>query len=147
MPRGGARPGSGPKKGSKYRRRLRLEAESAASGKKSTAAQRMAELRRRVALGVADGLEPKAIAAVLGYSVEKLRAVFPHELEHGRAIVRLEELTRLDAASSDGKVSASRIIFENAGGSSAGKKTGKPVETESEKVTRFAHKIIKGDRK
>lgn len=112
MARGGARSGSGPKKGTKYRKRFQLTAAADASAAKPTQSQRDALIRRQIILCVADGMTPEKIAAVLGYQIEKLQAVYAHELEHGRAIVRAEELMRLDAASAEGKVAASKILMQ-----------------------------------
>src|SRR6266446_6547989 len=95
MPRGGARPGSGPKKGAQYNRRWRLEVESAGPGQKPTAAQRTRALRRQICLCAADGMSVETIAAVLGFSVDKLKALFRRELQFGREIIRAEELARM----------------------------------------------------
>ncbi len=59
-------------------------------------------------------MDEEKIAAIIGTSINKLRAAFAHELEHGR-VIRADELLRLDAASADGKVAASKIILSNAG--------------------------------
>src|SRR4051812_43445458 len=109
MPRGGARPGSGPKKGTKYRRRFALTAQSGAIESKQTAAQRMAALRRQVALWTAGDMTPEEIAAVLGYDVDKLKAVFPRELAHGHAITKASLLARLDDA---GNVAADKRLLD-----------------------------------
>src|ERR1700730_13002304 len=106
MSRGGVRPGSGPKKGAKYNRRLRLESESGVADQKLTPAQRMRALRRQVSLCVADGMVPETIAAILGFETDKLKVVFKHELQFGREIIRAEELARLGEASGEGKVAA-----------------------------------------
>lgn len=109
MPRGGARPGSGPKKGTKYRRRFTLTAQSGAAESKQTAAQRMAALRRQVALWTAGDMTPEEIAAVLGYDVDKLKAIFPRELAHGHAITKASLLARLDDA---GNVAADKRLLD-----------------------------------
>jgi len=110
MPRGGKRKGAGRPVGSRSRPRLQLKAVEQTDERKPTAAQRMAKLRRSVALLVADGMAPEKIAAVLGFDLEKLKAVFAHELEHGREIVRAEVLLRFDAAGDGGSVPANRSL-------------------------------------
>ncbi len=109
MPRGGARPGSGPKKGTKYRKRLRLTAQAVDAPRKQTQAQRMAELRRQVALWTAGDMKPGEIAAVLGLDLEKLKTLFARELAHGRALTRASLLARLDGA---GNVSADKRLLD-----------------------------------
>ncbi len=142
--RGGKRQGAGRKRGSTNRRKLQLEVESNTASGKLTAADRMRVMRRQIALCVADGMTAEKIAAVMGLPNEKLRAVFAHELEHGREIVRADELLRLDAASEGGKVAASKIILANAGKATAPGETPKPNETDGEKVTRLAFRVLNG---
>jgi hypothetical protein len=67
---------------------------------------KMAVLRRRVARLVADNMEPEEIAVVMGLSIDKLRVVFDRELQHGRALMRAEELFGLQDAGDSGSVSA-----------------------------------------
>ena len=107
-------------KGSKNKPRLYLTGEEVEVGKKPTAAQRHQAMKRQVALCVHDGMDEASIAAVLDLTVEKLRALFARELRHGRDLVRAEELMRLDAASADGNVAASKAILSPPGA------TGKP---------------------
>ncbi len=142
--RGGKRQGAGRKRGSSNRPKLQLEVEANTAGEKLTATDRVRILKRQVALCVADGMTAETIAAVMKLPIEKLRAVFAHELEHGREIVRADELLRLDAASQGGKVAASKAILANAGKATAPGKTPKPNETDGEKVTRLALRVLNG---
>lgn len=142
--RGGKREGAGRKRGSPNRYKLQLEVAAKTAGGKLSAADRMRVLKRQVALCVADGMPAEKIAAVMGLPIEKLRAVFAHELEHGREIVRADELLRLDAASEGGKVAASKIILANAGKATAPGETPKPNETDGGKVTRLALRVLNG---
>ena len=147
MPRGGARPGSGPKKGAQYNRRWRLEVESAGPGQKPTAAQRTRALRRQICLCAADGMSVETIAAVLGFSVDKLKALFRRELQFGREIIRAEELARMGEQSAEGKLAATKSLLEKltpASAASGNKRA--PAEMENDRVTQAALKLIKGGR-
>jgi hypothetical protein len=110
MPRGGARPGSGPKKGTRYRKRLQLTGQPVERAGGTPPHLRMRAQRRRVALLVYDGMTPEKIAAVMGTSLEKLQVIFARELEHGAALIRAELLENLKAAGDDGNVSANRAL-------------------------------------
>jgi hypothetical protein len=112
MPRGGARPGSGPKKGTKYRKRFALTAPAVEGGNKPTASQRMATLRHQVALWTSCDMTPDDIAAVLGYDVTKLKTVFARELAFGHSIIKANLLARLDDA---GNVAADKRLLDEIG--------------------------------
>ncbi len=146
MPRGGKRENAGRKPGSRTRPKFALTAAAPAdtAAAKPTPAQKMAIMRRQVALCIADGMNADKIAAIMGLPLAKLRAVFAHELEHGREIIRAEELLRLDSASADGKVSASRIILETAGGDRPSGTKADEDNSENAKITRMALKVLNG---
>lgn len=90
-----------------------------AAGKRSTPAERQRALKRAVALAVHDGMTPEKISVLLGIRVDRLQALFGHELQHGREIIRLAELQRLDRASDAGSVAASKAVL-SAPGATAG---------------------------
>lgn len=115
MSRGGARLGAGRKKGKPNRLKLQLEIAAESVGQKLTPAQRHAALKRQVAICVSDGMPPEKIAVIMGMTIDQLRGAFSRELEHGRELTRAAELFRLDAASAEGKVAASKIILQTAG--------------------------------
>lgn len=108
--RGGKRTGAGRKTGSKNRPRFQLAIADEVAPKKPTPAARMIEQRRQVALLVADDMDEAVIAAVMVLTVDRLKAIFGHELRHGHAIVRAEVLARLNAAGAGGSVSADRAL-------------------------------------
>ena len=145
MPRGGKRPGSGPKKGTKYRRRFQLEVEGAKPETKPTAAERSRQMKRRVALAVHEGFAPEKIASLLGLDLEKLKALFGYELEHGHELIRLTELETLAQASETGNVAASKAILSrqqhNGEKQSADQKRAK---TQNSRVNDMALVLLKG---
>ncbi len=114
--RGGKRNGAGRPKGSRNKPRLQLEVEDPPKVPGRSQSQRMRELKQMVALLVSDGMAPSAIAAVMGFSEEKLRAVFAHELRHGKQIVRAQALAQLAAAGDGGNVAAAKALLANADG-------------------------------
>jgi hypothetical protein len=128
MTHGGRRSGAGRKSGSRNRPQFQLEAADDSPEAKPTPAQRHKLLARQVCLCVADNMPVDKIAVVMGMPVDRLQALFPRELAHGREICRAEELMRLDQQAADGKVAASKIIMDVAtesasggGGSQAGR--------------------------
>jgi hypothetical protein len=56
-------------------------------------------------------MAPDKIAAALGVPLDRLRADFAHELEHGAAIVRARQLAALGAAAGTGNASAARALL------------------------------------
>lgn len=121
-----------------------VDAESG-EGRRQTQAQRHRELKRLVALCVADDMPRETIAAVVGIDLAKLEVCFGHELAHGKAIIRAEELMRLDAQSGDGKTAATKALLENAdtSPSAGGQKNG---GTQREKIAQGALRILNGGR-
>lgn len=117
MPSGGARPNSGPKKGTKYRRRYKLTAEEKESGVKLTSAEREAAIRRKVCLWRAAGLTVDDIAIKLGMDVEEVGQVFSREVQHGPALARAELLSRLDDANN---VAADKRLLDEIQGAPPG---------------------------
>lgn len=105
MARGGRRPGAGRPKGAKSKA---LQSTREPPGTPETVR------RQQVALLSADGMAPAVIATVLGVSVEQLHAEFGHELEHGPAIIRAQQLLALSAASARGTVTAQRVLLDRA---------------------------------
>jgi hypothetical protein len=129
-------------KGSKNKPRLQLVSQISEHGKKSTPAQRMQAMKLQVALCVCDGMADESIAAVLEMPPDKLRAVFSRELQHGREIVRAEELMRLSAGSSEGNVTASKALL---GTDNQQSKRARDARTESgDKITRMALRVLQG---
>jgi hypothetical protein len=135
-------------KGSKNKPRLHLASQQADAVKKPTAAQRMEAMKYRVALCVSDGMDESSIAEILNTTIEKLKAVFGRELRFGREIVRDKELQRLNAASAEGNVAASKAILATAGG------VEKPAEpkpaadkNDNAKITRMALSVLNGGKK
>ena len=116
MQHGGKRTGAGRPKGSKNKPALQLQVEEVQRPVGKSQAQRMRALKQQVALLVSDGMPPGEIAAVLGFSEEKLKAVFQHELTHGKQIIRAQALAQLAAAGEGGNVAASKAILANADG-------------------------------
>ncbi len=129
-------------KGSRNRRKFLLTATNVEETKKPTAAQRMQILQRRVVLLIADGMSAEKIAAVMGIPVDRLKQVFAHQLEHGKAILRSEELERLDRQSAEGKTAATKFMLINASGPE--RPTTKPDANDHDNVTRLALRIIAG---
>lgn len=145
MPRGGARPNSGPKKGAKYRPRLKLTPTAPVDGYKLTSAQRMKLLRRQVVLAVSDGWSTERIAAVIGVSAEKLQQLFGRELAHGRDLARMEELLRLDSQSGAGKTQATKTLFENAGSPAPQPGSSEtPATANRDKILKGALRVLDG---
>ena len=66
--------------------------------------------RRDAMLLVAGGIGEAGIAAIFQLSVNCLRKHFAHELLHGRAQKRAENLRRLEAAAQGGAVTAMRVL-------------------------------------
>ena len=112
---GGKRPGAGRKPGSENRPALTLTAEEVTPGSKPTQAQRHRAQKRTVAFGVAKGWPREKIAAVLGLQLDQLEAAFQRELQHGKELLSLDEFLRLDAASAEGNVGASKAILAQLG--------------------------------
>ena len=131
-------------KGSKNHPKLHLEIQEMPTGTKPTPAQRMQALKRQVALCVADGMSEDSIAAVMEMAVDKLKAVFGHELAHGREIVRADELRRLDAASAAGSVPASKALLAAANGSPETEDIPTASKNTNDKVTRLALRVMNG---
>lgn len=145
MPRGGARPGSGPKPGTKYRKRARLPVATEEGAPKMTQAQRHSALKRHIALCKSAGMNDEAIAEVIQIPLEQLRAAFPRELKFGRDIVLAEELARLDAASASGSVTASKAILAAANGENPEiEKGGKRPSGHQATVHRLALQSLQG---
>jgi hypothetical protein len=134
-------------KGSKNKPKLRLTAEVSEQTKKPTGAQRMQAMKRQVVLMVADQMSPETIAAVMEMALDKLTALFGHELKHGRAIVRAEELMRLDSASAEGKVSASKIILQTAAADRPAAPNTAIDKNDNAKITRMALSVLNGGKK
>jgi hypothetical protein len=107
----------------------------------------MRALKRHVVLCIADGMEPDKIAALLGMPIDKLRAVFAHELEHGREIVRAEELRRLDEQSGAGKTAATKTLLDNAGAKGAPPKPQSEEESRADKIMQGALRLLQGGKK
>ena len=66
--------------------------------------------RRDAMLLMAGGIGEAGIAAIFQLSVNCLRKHFAHELLHGRAQKRAENLRRLEAAAQGGAVTAMRVL-------------------------------------
>ena len=98
MARGGKREGAGRPKG---------------SGKKQAPPVAAAddEMRGKVALCAADGMDPTAIAIALGISETALRASYAREIDYGRIIIRAEQLAALSAAARDGNAAAAKALL------------------------------------
>ncbi len=143
MAHGGKRKGAGRPKGSKNKPRLQLQVEggSATSGK--SPAQRMREIRQRVALLVSDGMPVAKISAVMGYPEQKLRALFDHELAHGKEIVRAQMLASLAEAGESGNVAAAKALLANADPEGTQNPDG-PEKTAREGLHQAALKILEG---
>lgn len=97
--RGGKRPGAGRPKGSKTK------------AKPKASHRGPLELGQRVALCVADGMDPAVIAAALGIPEAQLRADYAHELANGAAMVRAQQLEALSRAADAGNASAARALL------------------------------------
>ncbi len=112
--RGGRREGAGRKSGVPNKPKLQLVAQD---GELLAAAphspkSKMAAMRRHVAWMVATGMSGDEIAAAMGLTCDKLKAVFARELEHGYAIARAELVARFLAAGDAGKVNADKKLEE-----------------------------------
>ena len=128
MKHGGKRERAGRKKGSKNLPAFALDCETVEGARKGpTPAERQRALKRAVALAVHDGMAPEKISILLGIPLDRLRALFGHELSHGREIIRLAELQRLDRASDAGSVAASKAVLSAPGATSG------PTDTASGK--------------
>jgi hypothetical protein len=136
-------------KGSKNRKKFSLTAERVDDAKKPTAAQRMQILQRQVVLMVADDQSPETIAAVMQIPVDRLKVVFAHQLEFGKAIVRAEELLRLDAQSESGKTAATKLMLETASGAQkpAANTQAEKAKANQKTIVDGALKLISGGRK
>lgn len=148
MPRGGARPGCGRKRGGRNDPSFELIGEeNAERARKMTRADRHQLLKRKVALCVADGMLPAKIAAVMCIKLERLEALYAHELEHGREIIRAEQLLCADLQSAAGKTAGTKLLLESsnrAGGTPSPKDHAK---AEQESIVAGALKLISGGKK
>lgn len=152
MPRGGARPNSGPKKGSKYRKRGKPRAEKPMSSAAPPSAEAEREQTARiVALCVHDGMSEADTAAAIGMAVEAMREAFAVELAHGKALIRADVLRRLDEQASDGKVAATRALLDarakDAPEAPAAPGSSTPASELDDKLVRGALKILSGGKK
>ena len=145
MPKGGARPGSGPKPGKKYRKRFRLLVAPGETAQKLTPAQRHEALKRQVSLCVAAKMSEEAIAEICQVSVSDLQTAFPRELKFGSEIVRAGELARLDVASAGGSVPAAKALLATANGELPDiEKGGKKPSGHQATVHRLALQTLQG---
>jgi len=142
MGHGGKRPGAGRPKGSKE---FRLEIETPDGAKKPSAAERHRLLQRQVVLCVAKGMPTEKISAVLGIDLERLKQVFAHQLEHGPEIAMAEALLRLDAASAEGKVAASKQLLQEI--SPCEGRDEAPETSRRDQVTNMALQLLQGGKK
>lgn len=125
MPRGGKREGAGRKAGSKNRPTFELSPCEATGAQPMSAAERSRGQKRLVAAMVADGQTVEAIAAYMRMTPERLRALFPHELENGAIITRAEVLSGLTTEAEAGSVAALKALEELTSESKRSPKLGK----------------------
>ena len=64
-----------------------------------------------VAVGVHGGLPPEKIAVLVGLDIDRLRALFSHELAHGHDIVKFATLQQLARATEDGSVTGAKALL------------------------------------
>lgn len=113
-----------------------------------TRAQRHALLQRQVVLMVADDYPAEVIAEVMQIPLDRLKAMFARQLKYGKAIVRAEELLRLDAQSESGKTAATKRLLETAAGAAKelGVKSDK-AKVDQATIVATALTLIPGGRK
>jgi hypothetical protein len=101
-------------KGSRNKPKLHLIAEEVSGARKPTAADRDRALRELVCALVAQGHSPEGIAVSLKIELDKLKALYPVELEHGATIHAAAVTAMLQAEARDGNVSAMRKLDDMA---------------------------------
>lgn len=106
-------------KGSKNKPKFPQSGDLAAEPAKLTRAQLHHQQKRQVALMTHDGMSPEKIAAVMDIDLDKLKETYGRELQHGREIIRAAELMRLETASAEGKVAASKLLLAPPGAGDA----------------------------
>jgi hypothetical protein len=102
-------------KGSRNKPKLQLEKQATANDPKPSPAERDRALRELVCALVAQGHSEQGIAVALRIDTEKLRALFPIELEHGATIHAAAVTAMLQAEARGGNVSAMRKLEDMAG--------------------------------